>query len=169
MARPGGPFDIVIGHSFGGAVALNAAIGASVDVPARRPEHLVLLAAPNSLPALFADFGRFIGLPQPAQSAMEDQVMTILGRALRTFVASDQLTDYDGSVLVMHDMDDRDVLYADALRMAGAGDHVSLFTTSGLGHRRILNDAKVHAAIRDHVAPPAAAGAQVAGLADHLA
>ncbi len=167
--RDQGPFDIVVGHSFGGAIALNAAIGASMHVPARAPEKLVLLAAPNSLKALFDGFGRFVGLPQLAQSAMEDRVMAILGRALETFVASEQLRDYDGSVLVVHDMDDRDVLYADALRMAGAGDHVRLVTTSGLGHRRILKDEGVQDAIRDHVARPAAAGATVLKPVDHPA
>ena len=40
---------------------------------------------------------------------------------------------------------------ADALRMARAGRHVALHTTSGLGHRRVLKDPGVHAAICDHV------------------
>jgi pimeloyl-ACP methyl ester carboxylesterase len=162
--RHHGPFDAFIGHSFGGAVALNAAIGASMCIPARRPETLVLLAAPNSMPAFFRQFGRFIGLPAPAQAAMERKMLTILGRSLDLIVSSEQLKDYRHPVLVVHDMDDRDVLYADALRMARAGKHVELFTTSGLGHRRILKDGEVHAAVRDRVmggGPAAVAGLPV--------
>lgn len=154
--RHHGPFDAFVGHSFGGAIALNAALGSSMCVPARRPETLVMLAAPNSMPAFFRRFGRFVGLPAPAQEAMERKVLTILGQSLDLIVSSDQLKDYRHPVLVVHDMDDTDVLYADALRMARAGKHVELFTTSGLGHRRILKDREVHAAVRDRVMSGAA-------------
>jgi len=155
--RHHGPFDAFVGHSFGGAVVLNAALGSSMCIPARRPETLVMLAAPNSMPAFFRGFGRMIGLPAPAQEAMERKVLTIIGQSLDLIVSSDQLKDYRRPVLVVHDMDDRDVLYADALRMARAGKHVELFTTSGLGHRRILRDREVHAAVRDRVTSGAAA------------
>ena len=150
--RHHGPFDAFVGHSFGGAIALNAALGTSMCVPARRPDKLVLIAAPNSLPAIFRGFGRTVGLPSPAQAALERKVLTLLGQSLDLMVASEQLKGYSRPVLVLHDMDDRDVLYADALRMARAGSHVELFTTSGLGHRRLLKSAEIHAAIRDHVA-----------------
>jgi alpha-beta hydrolase superfamily lysophospholipase len=60
--RHHGPFDAFVGHSFGGAVALNAALGSAMCVPARRPDALVMIAAPNSLPAIFRWFGRRIGL-----------------------------------------------------------------------------------------------------------
>ncbi len=152
--RHHGPFDAFVGHSFGGAVALNAALGTAMCVPARRPQSLVLIAAPNSLPALFRGFGRMVGLPAPAQAALERKVLTLLGQSLDLMIASEQLKSYERPVLVLHDMDDRDVLYADALRMARAGNHVELFTTSGLGHRRILKSGEIHAAIRDHIAGP---------------
>jgi len=149
--RHHGPFDAFVGHSFGGAVALNSALGSSMCIPARQPETLVMLAAPNSMPAFFRGFGRMIGLPAPAQAAMERKVLTILGRSLDLIVSSDQLRDYHHPVLVVHDMDDTDVLYTDALRMARAGGHVELLTTSGLGHRRILKNAEVHAAVCDRI------------------
>ena len=152
--RHHGPFDAFVGHSFGGAVALNAALGTSMCVPARRPDRLVLIAAPNSLPALFRGFGHMVGLPAPAQTELERKVLTLLGQSLDLMVASEQLKSYDRPVMVLHDMDDRDVLYTDALRMARAGSHVELFTTSGLGHRRILKSAEIHAAIRDRIAGP---------------
>ena len=95
-----------------------------------------------------------VGLPAPAQAALERKVLTLLGQSLDLMIASEQLKSYERPVLVLHDMDDRDVLYADALRMARAGNHVELFTTSGLGHRRILKSGEIHAAIRDHIAGP---------------
>jgi len=149
--RHHGPFDVMIGHSFGGAVVLNTALGSAMCVPARRPKRLVTIGAPNSLPALFRWFGRRIGLPPVAQEALERRVLSLLGRSLDLFVAGDQLADTDLPVLVIHDMDDTDVLYTDALRMARAGRHVRLHTTSGLGHRRVLRDEGVHAAIAAYV------------------
>jgi pimeloyl-ACP methyl ester carboxylesterase len=161
-----GPFDTFIGHSFGGAVALNAALGSAMCVPARRPDTLVMIAAPNSMPAFFRWFGRRVGLPPVAQAALERKVLMILGQSLDLFVASDQLKDFDRPVLVVHDMDDTDVLYADALRMARAGRHVALHTTSGLGHRRVLKDPGVHAAVCDHVRGAALAGQPLALVED---
>ncbi len=149
--RNNGPFSAIVGHSFGGVAALNAAIGASICVPARTPEALVMIASPNSMPALFRWFGKRIGLPQPAQDALEHRVLTVLGRPLEMLVCADQLTELDIPVLVAHDMDDTDVLYADALRMARAGDHVRLHTTSGLGHRRILKESGLHDALCRHI------------------
>lgn len=154
--RHHGPFDAFVGHSFGGAVVLNAALGSSMCIPARRPASLVMMASPNSLPAIFRGFGRMIGLPEPAQAAFERKVLTLLGQSIDLFVASDQLKDYHRPVLVVHDMDDRDVLYTDALRLKRAGPHVDLLTTSGLGHRRILKSAEVHAAIAERINAPVA-------------
>lgn len=145
--RHHGPFDAIIGHSFGGSVALNAALGSAMCVPARRPSRLVMIASPNSMPAIFRWFGRRVGLPEKAQDALERRVLTLLGQSLDLLVASDQLVDTDLPVLVVHDMDDKDVPYADALRMARAGPHVRLHTTNGLGHRRVLKDSGVHSAV----------------------
>ncbi|MFZ2102774.1 MAG: alpha/beta hydrolase [Oricola sp.] len=142
-----GPFETFVGHSFGGAVALNAALGSSMCIPARRPDNLVMIASPNSMPSFFRLFGRVAGLPKATQEAFERKVLTLLGQSLDCLVASEQLKDYQRPVLVVHDMDDTDVLYADALRIAQAGAHVSLRTTSGLGHRRILKDPGVLADI----------------------
>lgn len=145
--RAHGPFTSIVGHSFGGVAALNAVIGAAICVPARQPQSLAMIASPNSMPVLFRWFGKRIGMPQQAQDALEYKVLRILGRPLDMLVAADQLRDLYIPVLVAHDMDDKDVLYADALRMARAGDHVRLHTTSGLGHRRILKDGGLHAAL----------------------
>ncbi|WP_223385550.1 alpha/beta fold hydrolase [Oricola cellulosilytica] len=146
-----GGFNALVGHSFGGAVALNAAVGALICVPARVPETLVMLAAPNSLPAFFRWFGRQIGLPRAAQESFERKVLHILGRSIETIVGAEQLKEFHRPVLLVHDMDDKDVLYADALRMARAGSHVRLHTTNGLGHRRILKSADVHRVVCDHL------------------
>lgn len=145
--RHHGPFDHYVAHSLGGAVALNAALGSSMTLPARRPKSLVMIASPDSMPAIFRWFGRHVGLPGTAQALMERKVLSIVGRSLDLLVASDQLKDDCLPVLIVHDRDDTDVPYADAVRMSRSGPHVRLHSTSGLGHRRVLKDAGVHAAV----------------------
>jgi pimeloyl-ACP methyl ester carboxylesterase len=144
-----GPFDLVVGHSFGGAVAVNAAVGGikgHAPVPFGR---VAVIASPNSMPELFTGVGRYFGLRIAAQSAMENRIEDVAGYPLATFVLSEQMKRFDGEVLVLHAPDDREVSYEGALAMAKAGDHVTHIAFEGLGHRRIIADEKVFAALRE--------------------
>ena len=57
-----GPFAAIVGHSFGGAVAVNAVAGSVKGIPPLAAERLVLIAAPSSMPALFEDFARLLNV-----------------------------------------------------------------------------------------------------------
>ncbi|MCR4266689.1 alpha/beta fold hydrolase [Nitratireductor sp. ZSWI3] len=155
-----GPFNAAIGHSFGGAVALNAAVGSVRHVPAVPFERLVLIASPNSMPALFRRFGRHFGLGPRTQGAFEARVEAVAGNPLATYVCSRQLATVDTPTLVIHAPDDKEVAARDAEDMAAAGRHVRLAWAPGLGHRRILSDVDVAAraaefvAMREWASPP---------------
>jgi pimeloyl-ACP methyl ester carboxylesterase len=138
-----GPFAAVIGHSFGGAVAVNAAVGSVEGIPPLAAERLVLIAAPSSMPAIFEDFGRLLNLGTRSQIAIADQVERIAGRPLSEFVGSEQLALTPIPTLVIHAPDDREVSPDSARMFAAAGDHVCLYWARGLGHRRILSDPEV--------------------------
>lgn len=135
-----GPFDAVVGHSFGGAIATNAVAGSIRNIPPLAASRLVLIAAPSSLPAIFADFSRALNVGPRSQSAMADTVERIAGRPLREFTGDRQLIEATVPTLVIHAPDDREVSADHARSYAGAGDHVELFWADGLGHRRILAD-----------------------------
>ena len=135
-----GPFAAVVGHSFGGAVAANAIVGSVKNIPPLAAERLVLIAAPSSLPAIFADFSRMLNIGPRSQAAMADRVERISGRPLREFVGDRQLARTTLPTLVIHAPDDREVSADHARLYAGAGDHVRLYWADGLGHRRILAD-----------------------------
>ena len=135
-----GPFTAVVGHSFGGSVAVNAVAGSIVGIPPLAASKLVLISAPSSMPDLFQDFGRYINLGPRTQSAMVDQVRRIAGRPLDEFVGSRQLAEAAVPTLVIHAPDDREVAADHAELFAAAGDHVQLRWAPGLGHRRILSD-----------------------------
>lgn len=138
-----GPFAAVVGHSFGGAVAVNAAVGSVAAIPPLATARLVLISAPSSMPAIFEDFGRFLNLGPRSQLAVAAQVERVTGRALEDFVGAVQLATVPIPALVIHAPDDREVSADNAKAFARAGDHVKLYWARGLGHRRILFDPEV--------------------------
>lgn len=135
-----GPFKAIVGHSFGGAVAANAIAGSIKGIQPVAAEQLVLIAAPSSLPAIFADFSRMLNVGPRSQVSMADQVKRLSGRPLNEFTGDRQLAEAPVPTLVIHAPDDREVPADHARRYAGAGSHVRLHWADGLGHRRILAD-----------------------------
>jgi fermentation-respiration switch protein FrsA (DUF1100 family) len=146
--RFGSP-QVLVGHSFGGAVAVNAAVGSVAGLPPVAAERLVLIAAPSSMPAIFDDFGRFLGLEARAQMALADQVLRVAGRPLEDFVGEVQLRDHPLPTLVVHAPDDKEIAFDNALRFEAAGSHVRVMRAPGRGHRRILADSEVVSAVAD--------------------
>ena len=144
-----GPFDYAIGHSFGGVVAVNAAVGGIKGIEPVPLKRIAIIASPNSMPELFASVGRRLGLQRKAQEAFEDIVHKVAGFPLGTYVIAEQLKYFGGDVLVIHAPDDREVKFADAEAMASAGRHVRLMSKPGLGHRRIIADPAVFKSLCD--------------------
>ncbi len=144
-----GPFDVVIGHSFGGAVGVNAVTGAIAGTARLPAARLVTISAPNSMPDLFTGVGRHFGLGMKAQAAMEARIQALAGRPLAEFVSSNQIKAFGGDVLVIHARDDREVAFSEGEAMIKANPGVALKAFDGLGHRRIINDPGVFAAIRE--------------------
>ena len=142
-----GPFAAIVGHSFGGAVALNAAAGSIRGITPVEARRLVLVSAPSSMPAIFEDFSRFLGLGTRAQTALAGEVERVTGRALEDFVGAEQLRGLGVPTLAIHAPDDKEVPFEEARRFEAAGSHVRLMRAPGRGHRRILADDEVAAAI----------------------
>jgi pimeloyl-ACP methyl ester carboxylesterase len=147
-----GRFDVIVGHSFGGVVAVNAVTGSIKGHDPVPCDRLAIISSPNSMPQLFDAFGRYIGLPPRANEAMAKHVRKVAGHPISTYVMKEQLKRLGRAVLVMHAPDDREVAFADAEAMAAAGPHVTLQPMPGLGHRRIIADTRVFAALHDFCA-----------------
>ncbi len=133
----------MVGHSFGGAVAVNAAVGSVDGLAPVAVDRLVTIASPSSMPKLFADFGRMLKLGPRSQSVVEAQVQRLTGRGIGEFDSARQLLRVPLPTLVIHDAEDREVAVEEAQNTARAGDHVRLHVTQGLGHRRIITDPNV--------------------------
>jgi len=150
-----GPFAAMVGHSFGGAVAVNAAVGSVDGLAPVAVDRLVTIASPSSMPKLFADFGRMLKLGPRSQSFVEAQVERLTGRSIGEFDSARQLLHLPLPTLVIHDAEDREVPVEEARSTARAGDHVRLHVTQGLGHRRIITDASVIREVVEFVAAAA--------------
>lgn len=138
LHRQTGPWFGIIGHSFGGAIA-PALIGGLVEgYPPVTVERLVLIAAPNSMPDLFRQFGQAVGLTAGSQRWFEANVKRLSGRELSIFDSADVLRQRRIPTLVLHAQNDKEVPFANALALAKAGSHVTVTEMPGLGHRRIL-------------------------------
>lgn len=152
-----GPFDAIVGHSFGGAVSVNAVVGSIRGIAPVAAERLVLISAPNSMPAYFADFGRMLELGPRTQTALFDHVERIAGNPLEDFVGATQLAEVAIPTLVVHAPDDKEVPAENARAYAAAGRHVRLVWAPGLGHRRIVAGPGVLAELSEFVKGPRAA------------
>ena len=147
-----GPFEAVVGHSFGGLVLVNAVTGSLPGVAPVSTERLVLISAPNAISELLAGFGRMVHLGPRSFAALAARVEKISGRRLVDFDGARLLSQVAVPTLVVHAPDDREIRPADASAYADAGAHVTLHWADGLGHRRILSDAAIVARAVDFLA-----------------
>ena len=139
-----GPLAAVVAHSFGGFTSLLAAErGLSV-------ERIVVIGAPSSVPEILREFQELIHLPERAVPAIIRALEQRAGAPMVSFDISTFAERITVPVLVVHDTDDVEVPYVNGTRLSemfGA----PLFTTSGLGHRRILFAHEVVATVVDFV------------------
>lgn len=140
-----GDFAGVIGHSFGGAVALAAVAGGVPLFPRLGARRIVTVAAPAAMQPYGRQFSRMIGLGPRALAAFEGEVMAIAGAPMESFSGLHYLPRIGAPVLVIHAPDDKEIPFIEAERLAASGPHVSLHAAPGLGHRRILLDEGVQA------------------------
>ncbi|MCR9135057.1 MAG: alpha/beta fold hydrolase [Alphaproteobacteria bacterium] len=149
--RQFGPFSTMIGHSFGGAVAVNAAYGSVCGVRKHPPARLVTISAPNSLPDFFSWFADWIGLSAASKEVLFGEIQRVTGRPLQEFVTARQIAALNIPTLVVHAHDDKEVVVDNAYSLVGAGAHVEVFWADGYGHRRILSARDVSQVVAEFV------------------
>ena len=147
LARSEGPFDLVIGHSFGAFAAL-AAVRDGVDAA-----RVVTIAGAGTADAFLAQFSRTLGLSHPARIAFESAFHRRLRMTPHEAAALlDSLAHplpAETELLVIHDTDDRALDAAGSLALHRAYENNAyennaherrsrLLLTSGLGHNRLL-------------------------------
>ncbi|MEV7619422.1 alpha/beta hydrolase [Microbacterium sp. NPDC089321] len=163
-----GPFDLIVGHSFGGFAAL-AAVRSGVSTP-----RVATVSAAGAVQAFHDQFAATLRLAPPVRTSFEKQFYRRLGLSRATADAHyDSLQNplpADVELLIVHDVDDRrlDVGHSCELHAAHRG-HSELLLTRGYGHNRTLRADPVLDAILAFAAAPSISAMPAAAEPSHQA
>ena len=152
VSAVGQPYAI-IGHSLGCATAAQSIVSGRATA-----ERLVLIASSPEMRRQSIIFGKSLGFNQRTIRLMHDLMGQRTGRGFEDFdVALMAGSGKLPSGLVVHDQADKEVAYQVGLDIANAWPNATLFTTTGLGHHRILIDSAVVDQVTAFIGDPPAA------------
>lgn len=127
----------VVAHSLGGA-ATTLALGDGL-----RAERAVFISPPADPHELLKVFSAAVGINDEVQARVKKRVEEKLGVPMEEMVAHSIAPRMQIPLLVIHDRDDKEVPVSAGRRLATAWPKAELVVTEGLGHQRILRDARV--------------------------
>ncbi len=142
-----GPFEAIIGHSFGALAALTVARS---TVPTTAVAAIAGAAGPD---AFLAQFAEDLGLDAATTARLSERFRRRLGMDQAAvsvrYDAAQHPLPADTALLVVHDRGDRRMPDHDSLRLHEAhGGRSRLVRTEGLGHTRVLSaDATLDAVV----------------------
>lgn len=145
-----GGFDLIIGHSLGGAAALLA----QELKPEFRPKKIVSISAPNYFPEIFERFCNAVGIKGRA-SRWFYLHMDRLSKGRKphvVFPSALQGSEQLAETLILHDPKDLDVSFEHAIQIKSALKKARLVQIPGRGHRRILRAPESIAAVAEFLA-----------------
>lgn len=150
-----GRFDAVVAHSGGGAATL-VAIHEGLQI-----EKAVLVATASDLASFFFKIVDKLALSEAvgtrARLRMEERYGVTWDFLDRCAFEPSIAPSETPSLLLVHDVDDREVPFASSERVRAGWPTSRLHATRGLGHRRILRDPEVIAEAVRFVGAPAGA------------
>ncbi len=113
----------------------------------------------HDLRVMLGEFAGMLRLTPKARRGLEVTLERRTGRSVGDFNLL-RLVQHvaPGPLLVVHDRQDRRTSYADSVALAQSWPGARLLSTDGLGHRRLLDDAEVAAAVVEFVASGSSIG-----------
>lgn len=142
-----GPVYALIAHSLG-AAASTIALSNGMAV-----ERLVYLASPENPGGYVYRVARFLGFGDAVANRVEIRMEKRYGRSFERCRGGALAPNFDTPLLVVHDLDDRDIPHEDGVRLVEAWPGAQLMTTSGLGHNRVLRADKVINSVTNFLKP----------------
>jgi len=128
---------LAVGHSLGGAAVVFAQ---DESWHARR---LILVAPAADMKAAASRFFRFVRLGEHLQQPFFDWLLRRTGVSVEQLQVHRHLPALGQPVLIVHDLDDPEVPWGEGERYARFCTGARLYTTQGLGHRRVLDAPEV--------------------------
>lgn len=141
-----GQFYAIIGHSLGG-IAAGLAAGNGVNAG-----KIVTIGSPASMDYIFDEFAGQINASPKTIKQLADYVERVTQTDVDNFSLRTIATKLTQPGLIIHDKQDREVDYTQALALAQNWAGSELYLTEKLGHRRILRDPAVISKITDFLA-----------------
>lgn len=132
-----GPFQLVVGHSFGGVV------GAYAMEQGLQTNGFATVAAPASTDFILGQFQTIIGASDDTKRFIGQRIQEIAKRSTEHISLRHLMGQLDPLGLVIHDRADRRIPFSEAQDLAQAWPSAQLIATDGLGHSRILRDPDV--------------------------
>ena len=138
VARTHGPIDTVITHSFGAPCTLMAMKEGLVI------RRAVCISPPAEVETLLTAFAETLNMPAQVLARFRRILETEFGHDIWDRLSPSHVArDLDLPALIIHDRDDRAMLFEEGEALARAWRGARFHATEGLGHNRILSDAAV--------------------------
>jgi pimeloyl-ACP methyl ester carboxylesterase len=140
-----GPFEAVIGHSFGGITSMAAL--------AENPftNKSVVIGIDCSINDVIDNFAKKLQLKQSVANKIKNHLSKIFKKSIESVSPCETAKKTIIPTLVLHDTQDMDVDVSNAYKIRQNLVNGELLVTNGLGHRRILRDKKVINRIIDFI------------------
>ena len=132
-----GPFELAIGHSLGGMTALNA-IKNGLNV-----KLLTVIGSGDKVQDIMDAFIAKLQLKPIISDYLRSHFEKQFGETIDSYSAYNAAKEIEIPVLVIHDENDEDVPVKAGIHIYEQLKKGELMLTKGLGHRKILGDAKV--------------------------
>lgn len=132
-----GPFEAAIGHSLGGMSVLNA-IKKGLKV-----NHAVVIGSGDIVEDIIDDFVTKLGLKSAVSTLLRLHFEKKYGEKMNSYSAFLAAKETAIPVLVIHDNNDPEVPVKAGIHIHDHLKNGKLLLTDGLGHRKILGNAKV--------------------------
>lgn len=133
-----GIFDSVITHSFGGpctAIAMQRGL---------TPERIISISPPATTVGLVEKFCNTLQIPEKVATNLKQRIETTFGRNIWDDLSMvNVVKEITIPGMLIHDSNDKEIPWQESHAIAEAWSNASFIKTSGLGHRRILQDATV--------------------------
>lgn len=129
-----GDFYAVIGHSLGGAAA-GYAVSQGV-----KTKKFVTIGSPVSVAEILQEFARQVNASAGTINRLRAFIERFGGKSIEDMSLIHFASRLRPSGLIIHDQDDREIPYTQALDLFQQWNGSQLLLTEGLGHRRILRD-----------------------------
>ena len=134
----------VIAHSLGGSATVNSI------AKENQPLEAVLIAPALRLAEVLKCFFDHVGVPTHLYHTLIQEYEDQFGYDMRRDNPANLFNEINSKILIVHDKHDPTIPYADSRELSNEFHNISLHTTEGLGHKRILTDETVVDSIVNH-------------------